>query len=76
MPYTGKRQAWKMHELVDELQTWSTYLQTSVDRFNAEIKQHNNAKADEVAELLTQLKKSVTVLKTKAKKLRPLQPRT
>lgn len=70
----SKRQEWKVNELVDELQVWTTYLQVSADRFNAVLQAAGRGK--ELEEILGQLKKDATALKTKSRKLRTALPRT
>ena len=75
----GKKKSWKLHQTVDELQTWSAYLQQSAERFLEEFTAYNSrltfvtdpeVKAfKETMEALQLLKKESSLLKNRARKL-------
>jgi hypothetical protein len=75
----GTKKTWKLHQTIDEIQTWSAYLQQSAERFAEELAGYNlrstfvgaqELKAyQEVAAALATLKKESTLLKTKSRRL-------
>lgn len=75
----GSKKTWKLHQTVDELQTWSVYLQQSAERFLEEFTKYSSrstftsefeAKAfRETMDGLRRLKKESTLLKNRSRKL-------
>jgi len=76
---TQDRKSWKLHQTVDELQTWSAYLQQSAERFLEEFTKYSSrsifvttyeAKAfQETMDGLLLLKKESSLLKSRSRKL-------
>jgi hypothetical protein len=76
----GSKKSWKLHQTVDELQKWSSYLQQSAERFIEELGGHNSRltflspseqKAfKETMDGLLVLKKESSLLKTRSRRLR------
>jgi hypothetical protein len=73
------RKTWKLHQTVDELQTWSAYLQQSAERFLEEFTKYSSrsifvttyeAKAfQETMDGLLLLKKESSLLKSRSRRL-------
>ena len=76
---TPDRKSWKLHKSVDELQTWSAYLQQSTERFIEEFTEYSSrsifvttyeAKAfQETMDCLLLLKKESALLKNRSRRL-------
>ena len=76
---TPDRKSWKLHQSVNELQTWSAYLQQSAERFIEEFTEYSSrsifvteyeAKAfRETMDGLALLKKESSLLKSRSRKL-------
>lgn len=77
----NQKKTWKLHQTVDELQKWSSYLQQSAERFIEELNGHSSRlislslseqKAlSETLNGLQLLKKESALLKTRSRRLRP-----
>lgn len=74
----GSKKTWKLHQTLNELQTWSAYLQQSADRFGEELEQFKSTFLSpteqkvfkEVMAALLLMKKESTLLKNRSTRLR------
>jgi hypothetical protein len=75
----GTKKAWKLHQLISEIQTWSAYLEQSAETFEAELEQRNTLKVfsttpekqvfKEVMQTLRELHTKSRLLRSRARRL-------
>jgi len=75
----GSKRSWKLHQTVNELQTWSAYLQQSAERFLEEFTAYNSHSTfvttpekkayQAVMDALLLLKKESSLMKGRSRRL-------
>lgn len=67
---TPKRYDYRMHQLIDELNVWTAYLQTSSQRFLDEMKNFHGPDVKDLADSMELLRKEALQVRTKTRKTR------